>query len=89
MHPSHSFNSKNKSFYMLHIRDLALFYYYLMYYFVYFQLPSKTQLLKMIKEAGGLDGDLMVLGIPNIKRAKRLMGLELVRNNNMVSANSK
>lgn len=74
---------------MLHIRDLALFYYYLMYYFVYFQLPSKTQLLKMIKEAGGLDGDLMVLGIPNIKRAKRLMGLELVRNNNMVSANSK
>lgn len=60
-----------------------------MYYFVYFQLPSKTQLLKMIKEAGGLDGDLMVLGIPNIKRAKRLMGLELVRNNNMVSANSK
>lgn len=74
---------------MLHLRDLALFYYYLMYYFVYFQLPSKTQLLKMIKEAGGLDGDLMVLGIPNIKRAKRLMGLELVRNNNMVSANSK
>jgi hypothetical protein len=89
VHPSHSFNSKNKLFYMLHIRDLALFYYYLMYYFVYFQLPSKTQLLKMIKEAGGLDGDLMVLGIPNIKRAKRLMGLELVRNNNMVSANSK
>lgn len=74
---------------MLHVRDLALFYYCLMYYFVYFQLPSKTQLLKMIKEAGGLDGDLMVLGIPNIKRAKRLMGLELVRNNNMVSANSK
>jgi hypothetical protein len=60
-----------------------------MYYCIDFQLPSKTQLLKMIKEAGGLDGDLMVLGIPNIKRAKRLMGLELVRHNNMVSSQSK
>jgi hypothetical protein len=30
-----------------------------------------------------------VLGIPNIKRAKRLMGLELVRHNNMVSSQSK
>jgi hypothetical protein len=45
--------------------------------------------MKMIKEAGGLDGDLMVLGIPNIKRAKRLMGLELVRHNNLVSSQSK
>lgn len=64
-------------------------YYYIIFNFIYVQLPSKTQLMKMIKEAGGLEGDLLVLGIRNIKRAKRLMGLELVRNNNMVSANSK
>lgn len=36
----------------------------------------------MIKEAGGIEGDLTVMGIRNIKRAKRLMGLELVKANN-------
>ena len=40
----------------------------------------------MIKEAGGVDGDLSVLGIRNIKRAKRLMGLELVKANNASSS---
>jgi hypothetical protein len=41
----------------------------------------------MIKEAGGIDGDLTVLGIKNIKRAKRLMGLDLVKTNNARSKN--
>ena len=45
--------------------------------------------MKMIKDAGGMDGDLMVLGIRNIKRAKRLMGLELVKGNNLISSSSK
>jgi hypothetical protein len=74
---------------MLNQKDVTSSSCFLMYCYIHFQLPSKTQLLKMIKEAGGLDGDLMVLGIPNIKRAKRLMGLELVRHNNMVSSQSK
>jgi hypothetical protein len=51
------------------------------------QLPTKNELLKMIKEAGGIDGDLTVLGIKNIKRAKRLMGLDLVKTNNARSKN--
>ena len=53
------------------------------------QLPTKNQLLKMIENAGGMEGDLMVLGIRNIKRAKRLMGLDLVRENNIIASSNK
>lgn len=45
--------------------------------------------MKMIENAGGMEGDLMVLGIRNIKRAKRLMGLELVRENNIIASSNK
>ena len=53
------------------------------------QLPTKNQLMKMVKEAGGYKGDLSVLGIRNIKRTKRLMGLELVKENNAMASASK
>jgi hypothetical protein len=39
------------------------------------KLPTLNQLLKMVDEAGGADGDLSVMGVKNLKRAKRLIGI--------------
>ena len=57
--------------------------------FVNLQLPTKNQLLKMIDEAGGIDGDLTVLGERNLKRAKRLITLETIKKNNLQASTSK
>jgi hypothetical protein len=45
--------------------------------------------MRMIKDAGGPEADLRVLGVRNIKRTKRLMGLELVKGNNLMAATNK
>jgi hypothetical protein len=43
----------------------------------------------MIDEAGGIDGDLTVLGERNLKRAKRLITLETIKKNNLQASTSK
>jgi Mitochondrial ribosomal protein L37 len=50
------------------------------------KLPTRNQLLQMIDEAGGIDGDLTVLGEDNLRRAKRLITLDEIKKNNLRAA---
>eukprot|EP00596_Hydrurales_sp_CCMP1899_P004637 CAMPEP_0119039330 /NCGR_PEP_ID=MMETSP1177-20130426/8750_1 /TAXON_ID=2985 /ORGANISM="Ochromonas sp, Strain CCMP1899" /LENGTH=77 /DNA_ID=CAMNT_0007003055 /DNA_START=308 /DNA_END=541 /DNA_ORIENTATION=- len=53
------------------------------------KLPTLNQLLKMVDEAGGPDGDLSVMGEKNLKRAKRLIGNKTIKENNAMSVGTK
>lgn len=42
----------------------------------------------MVEDAGGYDGDLTVIGVKNMKRLKKLLGLELVKRKNSEAVDS-
>jgi hypothetical protein len=53
------------------------------------KLPTKNQLIQMVENAGGVDGDLTVLGEDNLRRAKRLLTLDEIKKANLLASTSK